>query len=196
MSDTPATFEPNWASIERGYTIPQWYENANLAFYSLGVYAVPAFASEWYPRNMYQQGSPEYEHHVATYGPQSEFGYKDFIPQLTAANYDPAAWARLFKESGARYVVPVAEHHDGFAMYDSALTDWSAVKLGPRRDLIGDLAAAVRAEGLTFGVSYHRAENWFFFKWWSALSFGCPGRSLPRPVWPSPAQIRRSSRFP
>lgn len=164
MADTPARFEPNWASIERGYTIPQWYENAKFGiFIHWGVYAVPAFGSEWYPRNMYQQGSPEYAHHVATHGPQTEFGYKDFIPQLTAANYDPAAWARLFKESGARYVVPVAEHHDGFAMYDSALTDWSAAKLGPKRDLIGDLAEAVRAEGLTFGVSYHRAENWFFF---------------------------------
>ena len=159
----PSTFEPTWESLQR-YTTPRWYEDAKFGiFIHWGVYAVPAFGNEWYPRNMYQQGSPEFEHHVATYGPQTEFGYKDFIPQLTAAQYDPAAWARLFKESGARFVVPVAEHHDGFAMYDCSFSEWTAVKMGPRRDLIGELAEAVRAEGLVFGVSYHRAENWFFF---------------------------------
>ena len=172
--DRPASFEPNWESLKEGYRIPRWYEDAKFGiFIHWGVYAVPGFGNEWYPRNMYQQGTPEFEHHVATYGPHTEFGYKDFIPQLTAENYDPAAWARLFKESGARYVMPVAEHHDGFAMYDSKLTEWNAVKIGPRRDLTGELADAVRAEGLIFGVSYHRAENWFFFD---------GGRSFPSDV--------------
>lgn len=156
-------FEPTWESLQR-YTIPQWYEDAKFGiFIHWGVYAVPAFGNEWYPRTMYQPGSPEFAHHIATYGPQTAFGYKDFIPQLTAAAYDPAAWARLFKEAGARYVVPVAEHHDGFAMYDCSFSEWTAAKMGPRRDLIGELAAAVRQEGLVFGVSYHRAENWFFY---------------------------------
>ncbi len=156
-------FQPTWESLQ-AYTVPQWYQDAKFGiFIHWGVYAVPAFGSEWYPRNMYQQGSKEFEHHVATYGTHSEFGYKDFIPRLTAEKYDPAAWARLFKESGARYVMPVAEHHDGFAMYDSAFSDWTATKMGPRRDLLGELAEAVRAEGMVLGVSYHRAENWFFF---------------------------------
>ena len=79
-----------------------------------------------------------------------------------AEHFDPAAWAHLFAESGAKYVVPVAEHHDGFAMYDSGLSDWTAAKMGPHRDLIGDLAKAVRAEGLHFGVSSHRVEHNFF----------------------------------
>ena len=112
---------------------------------------------------MYHPGTPEYAHHIATYGAQDKFGYKDFIPMFKAERYDPAAWARLFKEAGAQYVVPVAEHHDGFAMYDSALSDWTAVKMGPHRDTIGDLAKAVRAEGLHFGASSHRIEHdWFF----------------------------------
>jgi len=158
------SYEPNWESIKEGYRIPRWYEDAKFGiFIHWGVYAVPGFGNEWYPRNMYQQGTAEFEHHVASYGPHTEFGYKDFIPQLTAENYDPAAWAKLFKQSGARYVMPVAEHHDGFAMYDSKLTEWNSVKMGPQRDLIGELAEAVRAEGMIFGVSYHRAENWFFF---------------------------------
>lgn len=79
-----------------------------------------------------------------------------------AEHYDPAAWARLFKQAGAKYVVPVFEHHDGFAMYDSGLSDWTSAKMGPRRDLAGDLAEAVRAEGLHFGASSHRIEHdWF-----------------------------------
>jgi alpha-L-fucosidase len=160
--ESPA-FEPTWESLQH-YSIPAWYEDAKFGiFIHWGVYAVPAFGNEWYPRNMYQQGSQEFEHHVATYGQQAEFGYKDFIPQLNAAKYDPAAWARLFSEAGARFVMPVAEHHDGFAMYDCSFSDWTAVKMGPRRDLIGELAQAVRDEGLVFGVSYHRAENWFFY---------------------------------
>ena len=126
------------------------------------MYSVPAFGSEWYPRDMYIKGTDEYKHQIATYGPLTRFGYKDFIPMFTAERYDPQAWARLFKDSGARYVVPVFEHHDGFAMYDSDLSDWTAVKMGPQRDLVGDLAKAVRAENLRLGASSHRIEHdWF-----------------------------------
>src|SRR5208282_5308343 len=72
-------------------------------------------------------------------------------------------WAQIFKASGAQYVVPVAEHHDGFSMYDSGLSDWTVVKMGPKRDTLGELAKAVRAEGLHFGLSSHRVEhNWFY----------------------------------
>ena len=97
--------------------------------------------------------------HVATYGPHSNFGYKDFIPMFKAEHFDPEAWADLFKEAGARYVVPVVEHHDGFAMYDSELSDWNAAKMGPHRDVVGELAAAVRAHGLHLGASSHRIEQ-------------------------------------
>jgi alpha-L-fucosidase len=79
-----------------------------------------------------------------------------------AEKFDPAAWAALFKRAGAKYVMPVAEHHDGFAMYDSALSDWTAVKMGPKRDIVGELADAVRREGLVFSASSHRAEHWWF----------------------------------
>jgi alpha-L-fucosidase len=79
-----------------------------------------------------------------------------------AEHYDPQSWAKLFKDAGAQYVIPVFEHHDGFQMYDSGLSDWTAVKMGPKRDLIGDLAKAVRAEGLHPGASSHRIEHdWF-----------------------------------
>src|SRR5215471_18261146 len=155
-------FRDDWESLQQ-YEVPDWYKDAKFGiFIHWGVYSVPAFGSEWYPRDMYREGSPEYKHHIATYGPQDKFGYKDFIPGFKAEHFDPDEWARLFKESGARYVVPVAEHHDGFAMYDSGLSDWTAAKMGPRRDVIGELAKAVRAAGLHFGASSHRVEHNFF----------------------------------
>src|SRR6202790_5170995 len=155
-------FRPDWESLQK-YEVPEWYKDAKFGiFIHWGVYSVPAFGNEWYPRNMYVPGSPEYKHHVATYGPQDKFGYKDFIPMFKAEHFDPAGWAKLFKDSGAKYVVPVFEHHDGFAMYDSGLSDWTALKMGPHRDLVGDLAKAVRAEGLHLGASSHRVEHNFF----------------------------------
>jgi alpha-L-fucosidase len=161
--DQEGPFHPEWESLQK-YQVPDWYRDAKFGiFIHWGVYSVPAFDSEWYPREMYRQGSPAFKHHLAVYGSQEKFGYKDFVPMFKAERFDPVAWARLFKEAGAKYVVPVAEHHDGFAMYDSGLTDWSAVKMGPHRDVIGDLANAVRAEGLHFGVSSHRVEHNFFF---------------------------------
>ncbi len=155
-------FRPDWPSLER-YTIPDWYQDAKFGiFLHWGVYAVPAFGNEWYPRNMYGQGRPEYQHQIENHGPETAFGYKDYIPLFQAQHFDPNAWARLFEQSGAKYVIPVAEHHDGFAMYDSDLSVWTAARMGPKRDTVGELAAAVRAQGLHFGVSTHRIEHYFF----------------------------------
>src|SRR5437867_5832673 len=156
-------FDPDWQSLQ-GYAVPSWYQDGKFGiFIHWGVYSVPAFGNEWYPRNMYKQGESAFGHHVATFGPQSRFGYKDFIPKLRAEKFDARRWAALFKAAGARYVVPVAEHHDGFPMYDYPFTEWSAARRGPRRDVIGELARAVRAEGLVFGASSPRAEPWWFF---------------------------------
>ncbi|HEX6823609.1 MAG TPA: alpha-L-fucosidase [Candidatus Sulfotelmatobacter sp.] len=155
-------FRPDWESLQK-YETPDWYKDAKFGiFIHWGAYSVPAFGNEWYPRNMYREGSEEYKHHVATYGPQDQFGYKDFLPMFKAEKFDPAAWAELFKKAGAKYVVPVAEHHDGFAMYDSGLSDWTVAKMGPHRDTTGELAKAVRAAGLHFGLSSHRVEHNFF----------------------------------
>jgi len=156
-------FTPDWKSLA-AYSAPDWYRDAKFGiFIHWGVYSVPAFDSEWYPRNMYIEGSSANKHHIATYGPLTKFGYKEFIPMFKAEKFDPQAWAQLFADAGARYVVPVFEHHDGFTMYDSSLSDWTAVKMGPKRDLDGDLPKAVRAQGLHLGASSHRVEHdWFF----------------------------------
>ncbi|MBO3804050.1 MAG: alpha-L-fucosidase [Candidatus Brockarchaeota archaeon] len=157
-------FRPDWKSLE-GYEVPEWYLDAKFGiFVHWGVYSVPAFQNEWYPRNMYLEGEQAYEHHLETYGPQGKFGYKDFIPSFKAERWDPAEWAELFKKSGAKYVVLVAEHHDGFAMYDCGYGGWNSAKMGPKRDVVRELSDAVRGQGLAFGVSYHRAEHWWFFE--------------------------------
>ncbi|MBE0595119.1 MAG: alpha-L-fucosidase [Gemmatimonadales bacterium] len=157
-------FEPSWDSIKAGYKTPEWFRDAKFGiFLHWGVYSVPARQSEWYVRHMY--GSPDViTWHKEHFGPQDKFGYKDFIPMFTAAKFDPDQWAILFKKAGARYVMPTAEHHDGFALWDSALTRWNAKQMGPKRDLIGDLAKAVRKQGMKFGVSNHRMENFDFIR--------------------------------
>ena len=162
-------FAADWDSLaENG--IADWYRDAKLGiFIHWGVYAVPAFGNEWYPRRMYlnevdrRRNVNVFEHHLATWGPHKTFGYKDFIPMFKAENYDPEAWASLFEEAGARYVVPVGEHHDGFALYSSSYTRWDASEMGPKRDVIADLERAVRARGMKFGVSSHRAFNYGYY---------------------------------
>lgn len=158
-----AKYLPTWETLQQ-YSVPDWFRDAKFGiFIHWGVYAVPAFGNEWYARQMYLQGEVECEFHSQAFGSHTEFGYKDFIPQFKAEKFDPRAWIDLFKEAGAKYVVPVAEHHDGFAMYDCSFSKWNAVNMGPKRDVIGELAEATRNAGLTFGLSSHRAENWWFF---------------------------------
>jgi alpha-L-fucosidase len=156
-------YHDNWDSLCK-YTPPKWYADAKFGiFIHWGVYSVPAFGNEWYPRNMYLQGSPEYEHHAKTWGPQDKFGYKDFIPLFKAEKFDAREWMQLFREAGAKYVMPVAEHHDGFSMYRHDFSQWNAAAMGPKRDVVGELKKAADELGIVFSVSFHRAEHiWFF----------------------------------
>lgn len=156
-------YTPDWNSLN-DFQVPRWFREAKFGiFIHWGLYSVPAFNNEWYSRNMYINGHPEFDHHVATYGPQKEFGYKDFIPLFTAEKFDPDEWLALFERAGARYFFPVAEHHDGFQMYDSELSQFNSVKMGPKRDILGELKNAAEKTALHFCTSSHRAEHWFFF---------------------------------
>ncbi len=153
-------YAPDWTSLRHHDAAPDWFRDAKYGIYMhWGVYAVPAFGSEWYPRNMHIKENPEYRHHVDTYGDPSEFGYHDFVPMFTAEQFDPDEWAALFARSGAQYAGLVAEHHDGFALWDSALTPWNAADRGPKRDITGELAKAVRAHGMRFVATFHHARN-------------------------------------
>ena len=155
-------YRDDWASLS-AYAVPAWYAQAKFGiFIHWGLYSVPAFGSEWYSRNMYLPSSREFQHHREVYGDQKDFGYKDFIPLFKAERFDPEAWADLFSQAGARFVVSVAEHHDGFQMYKSGVSHFNAWEMGPKRDVLGELRAACESRGLILGASSHRAEHWFF----------------------------------
>jgi alpha-L-fucosidase len=155
-------FQPTWDSLKKNYVVPRWFAEAKFGlFMHWGLYSVPAYHNEWYEKHMYADGGIG-DWHAAHFGSQDKFGYKDFIPMFTASNWNPDAWAELFKKSGAKFVIPTAEHHENFALWDSQVTPFNAVKMGPHRDLIGDLSKAVRKQGLKFGVSNHGIENFQF----------------------------------
>lgn len=152
----------SWDSLQQ-FKTPEWFLGSKFGiFLHWGLYSIPAFNNEWYPRNMYIQGTEEFEHHIKTFGPQKEFGYKDFIPLFQAESFNPKEWAEIIKEAGAKYVFPVAEHHDGFQMYKSRISHFNAYEMGPERDLLGELKEAFEESGIHFCTSSHRAEHWFF----------------------------------
>ena len=177
---TDFRYEPNWDSLQN-YEVPEWFMNDKLGiFIHWGPYSVPAFNNEWYPRFMYRdevsrKGSNYFQHHTQTWGHPSKFGYKDFIPLFKAENWDPAQWIDLFQKAGARYIVPVAEHHDGFPMYASTHTRWNAALMGPKRDVCKELERETRAAGLKFGVSSHRAFNWRYYSYADDFDTTDPG---------------------
>lgn len=155
-------YKADWQSLS-GHSVPKWYYNDKFGiFIHWGIYSVPAFGNEWYSRNMYDKNDRDFEHHVKTYGSQKDFGYKDFIKMFKGENFDADKWVSLFKESGARYVMPVCEHHDGFAMYKTDFNRWNSAEMGPHRDVAGEIKAACEKQGLTFCASSHRAEHYFF----------------------------------
>ena len=155
-------YKDTWESLSQ-YRVPDWYKDSKFGiFIHWGVYSVPAFGSEWYSRNMYIQGSWEYNHHIETYGAHKDFGYKDFIPMFKAEKFSADEWCDLFKQAGAQYIVPVAEHHDGFQMYKSEVSHWNAYEMGPHKDIVGELSESARRHGIINGASSHRVEHWFF----------------------------------
>jgi alpha-L-fucosidase len=164
-----AAFAPEWASLEAGYSTPAWFRDAKFGiFMHWGPCSVPAAANDgWYGRWMYRQsGAPwgqAYAHHTATYGHPSVFGYKDILPLWKAERWDPAELATFFRACGARYLVPVAVHHDNFDLWDSTHQAWNSVRIGPKRDVIAGWKQAASQAGLRFGVSSHsdRAWDWF-----------------------------------
>lgn len=161
-------YEPYWNSL-RLHSVPRWLDEGKLGIYThWGVYSVPACGpnGSWYPHNMYREGTQQYEYHVQHYGHPSKFGYKDFIPMFKAEKFDPEEWAELFKAAGARFAGPVAEHHDGFSMWDSDVNEWNAARMGPQRDVVGELEKSIRKRGMKFMVAFHHAENWWYYPHW------------------------------
>jgi alpha-L-fucosidase len=153
-------YQPSLDSLARHADAPEWFRDAKLGIYfHWGVYSVPAYDNEWYPRNMYIKNNRAYAHHVETWGDPLKFDYADFVPMFKAERFDPDQWAALFQKAGARFAGPVAEHHDGFAMWASRVTPWNAWDKGPKRDLTGQLEKAIRQQGMRFITTFHHARN-------------------------------------
>ncbi|MFN9741855.1 MAG: alpha-L-fucosidase [Acidobacteriota bacterium] len=169
-------YAPNWDSLDKRPT-PEWFIDAKFGvFIHWGVYAVPAWGmpgqySEWYWNRLMSDDpkwAPWREFHRRNYG--ADFNYMDFAPMFKAELYDARQWASLFKRAGIKYVVPTSKHHDGFAIWPSAEASrtwgrpWNSMETGPRRDLLGELAEASRAEGLKFGF-YYSLYEWYNPLW-------------------------------
>ncbi|MBB2746989.1 UNVERIFIED_ORG: alpha-L-fucosidase [Microbispora rosea subsp. rosea] len=175
-SAAPTTYQPTWASVDQHPAAPEWFQDAKFGIYfHWGAFATPVYGSEWYPRNMYVGGSNENNHHKSVYGDPSTWPYNNFIdgardkagnwvqfaPKLKSAggNFDPNEWAQLFADSGAKFAGPVAEHHDGFSMWNSSVNEWNSAAKGPKLDLLQLFADAIRAKNLKLLVSMHHAYN-------------------------------------
>ncbi len=155
-------FEGSWESLQQ-YKCPEWFRDAKLGIFLHWGPSSVAAVDDWYGRNMYVQGHPAYEYHVKTFGHPSKFGFKDLIPLWTAENFNPDQLVRIFKQAGARYIVPVATFHDNYDLWDSKYQHWNSLNMGPMKDICGLWKKAVLENGLRFGVSTHmdRVPSWF-----------------------------------
>jgi alpha-L-fucosidase len=157
-------YEPTWESLMQHNATPQWYQDAVLGFYfHWGPYSVPSFFC-WGYWTMYIPGSDAYNLVKEKYGePGTEWGYKDFVPLWKAPNYDPDQWAALFKYAGADFAGPGAEHHDGFALWDTEFDEWNSYDMGPKIDIVGTLVEAIRKQGLKSSVAIHFWRTWITY---------------------------------
>lgn len=157
---TTKTYEPNWESLAEHKADPEWFQDSKFGIYfHWGVYSVPAYETEWYPYFLYRNERPDFAaYHEKNYGPLEKFGYHDFIPMFKAEKFDPEDWADLFKTAGAKFAGPVAQHHDGFAMWDSEVNPWNAKDMGPKRDITGEILASIKKRGIKTMTSFHHAR--------------------------------------
>ncbi len=155
-------FKPEWDSLKQ-YTCPDWFRNAKFGIWAhWGPQAVSG-AGDWYARNMYMEGHPQYQYHCEHYGHPSEFGYKDIVKLWKAEAFDADALIQLYKKAGARYFVALAVHHDNYDCWNSRYHRWNSVNIGPGKDIVGMWREAALKHGLAFGVTEHlaRSYNWF-----------------------------------
>jgi alpha-L-fucosidase len=157
---------PFQATIESlaAYTIPDWFADAKFGIWSHWGPQSAIGDGDWYARNMYIQGHPQYEYHLKRFGPQSKIGYKDLIPLFTATRWNPEHLMDLYQKAGAKYFVSMGVHHDNYDMWNSKYQPrWNSVAIGPHKDIVGLWAAAARRRGMRFGVSEHlgRSYDWF-----------------------------------
>ncbi len=155
----PGRFDTTWDSLV-AYGAPEWFRDAKFGIWAIiGPQCVP-LQGDWYARNMYREGSRQYEHHVRTYGHPSKFGYKDFIARFDPEKLDYDRLVGLYQRAGAKYAVILAVHHDNFDLWDSKHHEWDSVEKPPHRDLVGEFRKAALKHDLRFGVTTHLARSY------------------------------------
>lgn len=159
----PGPFKPEFSSLAQ-YKCPEWFRDAKLGMWAhWGPQCVP-MAGDWYARNMYMQGQRQYQDHLEHYGHPSKLGYKDIIPLWKAEKWDPERLMDLYQKAGARYFVSMGCHHDNFDLWNSRYHSYNAVKMGPKRDVVGDWQKAAKKRGMRFGVSEHMGASFTWFQ--------------------------------
>ncbi|WP_324720319.1 alpha-L-fucosidase [Salinimicrobium sp. HB62] len=165
VAESEPRYVADWDSLAKYDEAADWFKDAKFGIYAhWGVLSVPAYANDWFPRNMHVEGTSEYEHHVKTYGPHSEFGYHDYVPMFKAEEFDADAWAELWKKAGAKFGGIVAIHHDGWSNWDSEINPWNSVDMGPNRDIVGELEKAIKMRDMKFVTTFHKARNLQIFQ--------------------------------
>jgi alpha-L-fucosidase len=160
----PGPFQPTWESLAAGYRVPDWFRDAKFGIWAhWSAQCVPE-QGDWYARNMYLQGTKNYDYHVAHYGHPSKFGFMELDNLWKAEKWEPEKLMALYKKAGAKYFVALANHHDNFDAYDSKYQPWNSVNIGPKKDIVGTWAKIARENGLRFGVSNHSSHAWHWFQ--------------------------------
>lgn len=162
-------YQADWESLSK-YPVPDWFRDAKFGIYThwgpntVAGEDAPDNWAQWFGMRMYMESNPIFEFSKNKYGDQHTFGYKNIIPLFTGSKFDADAWADLFKASGAKFAGPVGIHHDNFAMWDSKVTRWNSVKMGPHKDFVGALEKAIKARDMHYMVSFHHSYTWEYFQ--------------------------------
>jgi alpha-L-fucosidase len=166
---TESGFKEDWSQVVNINSSPEWIQDAKFGIYThWGPSTYPISVCDsvagWYPRRMYEKSHYAFEFHKRTFGNQDSVGYKELIPLFTARKFDAEKWAALFSKAGARFAGPVAVHHDNFCMWDSKASTWNSVKMGPHRDVVGELEKAIRKQNMRFFTSMHHSYSWNYYQ--------------------------------
>ena len=163
LSITPGPFKATRASLD-AYRVPDWFRDAKFGIWSHWGPQSGVEDGDWFARNMYIQGTPQYEYHLKTYGHPSKVGYKDLVPLFKGDKWDPDHLMDLYVKAGAKYFVSMGVHHDNYDMWNSKYQPrWNSTAVGPMRDIVGLYKEAARKRGLRFGVSEHLSNSFDWF---------------------------------
>jgi len=156
-------WQPTVESLS-AWTCPEWFRDLKFGIWAHWGPQCQPEDGDWYARNMYVESRREYQYNIDARDHPSRFGFKDWIHEWKADNWDPDALVKLYAETGARYFFTLANHHDNFDLYNSKYQEWNSVAVGPKKDIVGGWATAARKYGLRFGVSVHAAHSWCWYE--------------------------------